>query len=180
MEKILQLLQHSNIVFLFLKKCNILFTNAGGYWFGTLPNDLSFKTNHFSSSLNDAAETRTFFAERWRVYSWSISSITWHISESKKRQLSSKPSQLMLPIKQEEVITFFFFFSCMSFHNQLFSLSVRTHKSIFFMMIMYLPSSVDIILLFYLFFSFQFQHVFDLSILLLLISLTFMLFFKAF
>lgn len=64
MEEILQSLDHSNIVVLFLKKYNILFTNAGGYCFGTLPNDLSFKTNHFSSSLNDAAETRTFFAER--------------------------------------------------------------------------------------------------------------------
>lgn len=62
---------------------------------------------------------------------------------------------------------------------QLFSLSGRAHKSIFFLMITYSPCSVDIVFLLFFKKTLQFQHVFALSRPLLLISLIFVWFFKA-
>lgn len=153
----------------------------------TLFSDLCFKTSLCQCSTSAAAaETRTFFfffAQSWREYSWSISSIIWHISESQKRQSSSELSQLTPSIKWEEG-TDFFFFSCILFvTHQLFSLAGRHTNQYFF----HDDNIPTIFCGYYLFAPFkkknlQFQHVFALSRVILLISLIFMFglgFFKA-
>lgn len=127
----------------------------------TLFNDLSFKTSLCQCSTSTAAaETRTFFCTEWREYSWSISSIIWHISESQKRQSSSELSQLMPSIEWEEGTGFFLAYFFVT--RQLFSLVGRHTNQYFF----YDDNIPTVFCGYYLFASLttkkeiQFQHVF--------------------